>query len=243
MKTLRWAAVLVLVGGFAACGGSDEDAAKASVMPDVVGRKLDVALNQIKSAGFEDDVDIEGGGAFGVVNESNWTVCEQSPAAGKSIADGPQLTVDRSCDDGSAEEAEEASTTTSSPQPEPEQPTLTASTNDDFKSLLALSDDCSDAIGTFASQYGGRNIEFDGTIGALNNHDDYETRYDILVRVGETIGPNFQFRDVGMSDLHFAGDVPESIRVGDNLHVVARVEEYIAGQCLLLLDPVSTGVR
>jgi hypothetical protein len=34
------------------------------LMPDVVGQRLDHALDAIKDAGFDDDVDIIGGGTF-----------------------------------------------------------------------------------------------------------------------------------------------------------------------------------
>ncbi len=39
-------------------------------MPDVTGKKLDVAQSDIKQAGFENKVEVLGGGAFGVVKES-----------------------------------------------------------------------------------------------------------------------------------------------------------------------------
>jgi hypothetical protein len=89
-------------------------------MPGVTGRQLDVALDGIKRAGFEDEVDVDGGGTFGVVVESNWEVCDQSPAAGDAIKEAPRLTVDRSCDDGSSSGSTQ--TTTS----EPEQTTTSA---------------------------------------------------------------------------------------------------------------------
>lgn len=84
----------VLVLGLAACGGSDEPAA---VMPEVTGLQLDVALSDIERAGFSDDVEVLGGGVFGVVDESNWVVCEQEPSAGQTLTAAPRLTVDRSC--------------------------------------------------------------------------------------------------------------------------------------------------
>jgi hypothetical protein len=61
---------------------------------------LDIALSDIKRAGFEDEVEVVGGGAFGVVDESAWTVCEQEPAAGSTIGSAPRLVVDRTCDTG-----------------------------------------------------------------------------------------------------------------------------------------------
>lgn len=108
MNALRLAAGFALILGLAGCGGSDQEAATSTVMPDVVGRQLDVALSDIKSAGFEDKVEVTGGGTFGIVNKSNWQVCDQSPAAGLELKGAPQLTVDRSCGDDASE-----STTTS----------------------------------------------------------------------------------------------------------------------------------
>lgn len=40
---------------------------------------------------------------FGVVDESNWEVCEQLPGAGSTVTDAPRLTVDRSCGEGEAQ--------------------------------------------------------------------------------------------------------------------------------------------
>src|SRR4051794_1432088 len=98
MQALRYGVVLVLVLGLAGCGS-----AKDVNMPNVVGQRLDVALSDIEKAGFADDVEVLGGGMFGVIDESNWQVCDQLPAAGE-VADAPRLTVDRSCDDGGSDE-------------------------------------------------------------------------------------------------------------------------------------------
>ncbi len=68
-------------------------------MPDVATRQLDIALSDIERAGFEDEVEVVGGGTFGVVDESAWTVCAQEPAAGSTIDSAPRLIVDRTCDD------------------------------------------------------------------------------------------------------------------------------------------------
>jgi hypothetical protein len=241
MKTLRVAAGFALLLGLTGCGGSDEDTAAKTVMPDVKGRQLDVALNDIKSAGFEDEVDVTGGGTFGIVDESNWKVCDQAPAAGQALKGAPRLTVDRSCGEGATE-----STTLSEPEAEE---ILTAANNGDLAALLAERDDCSDTIERFASTYRGRTIQFDGNIAAMSKHGDTDSRYDILVRPGDfsdssAIGPNFQFRDVNISDLHLAGsNRPDSVGQGDNLHVTAEVENHDSGSCLFLLDPVSTEVR
>ncbi|WP_166391194.1 hypothetical protein [Nocardioides ochotonae] len=111
-------------------------------MPDVVSARLDVALSDIERAGFEDEVEVIGGGMFGVVDESNWVVCEQEPSTSEEIGAKPRLTVDRSCDgedstDGDAAAqapAEKAEQPTSAPKPKPKptkKPTKKADTDED----------------------------------------------------------------------------------------------------------------
>lgn len=66
-------------------------------MPDVVGKSLEVALSDVERAGINDEVEVLGGGMFGVLDESNWTVCSQVPETGTELASAPRLTVDRTC--------------------------------------------------------------------------------------------------------------------------------------------------
>ena len=87
------------------------------VMPDVTGKSLDVAKSDIKDAGYSGDVDVDGGGLFGVVVDANWQVCEQSPAAGATVAGDVKLTVDRSCGEDESSEPE-PSATAEEPQPD-----------------------------------------------------------------------------------------------------------------------------
>lgn len=67
-------------------------------MPNVVGKKLDIAKSDVQRAGINDDAEVLGGGVLGVVVESNWTVCSQEPAGGSPITAPPRLTVSRTCD-------------------------------------------------------------------------------------------------------------------------------------------------
>jgi hypothetical protein len=141
----------------------------------------------------------------------------------------------------------EATTATSAPS-DAEQ-TLTVDNSHEFAALLVTKDYCADPIAAFATKHAGENIEFDGNISALSKHGDYRTRYDILVGAGDysetsAPGPAFQFKDVGVVDLHLRGsNVPDSVGRGDNLHIVAEVGDYNPKQCLLFLQPVSTEVR
>ncbi len=79
------------------CSGDE-----TSTMPELVGKRLDVALSDIERAGFDDEVEVLGGGMFGVVDESNWTVCSQEPTSGSDITSPPRVTVERSCDAGTS---------------------------------------------------------------------------------------------------------------------------------------------
>jgi len=252
---------LALAAGLSGCGGSGKDA----VMPNVVGKKLDVALSDVDRAGVnKDDVEVVGGGVFGVVDKSNWVVCEQSPAAGSAVTGKPRFTVDRSCSDvtpappsspaeptdaASATPSDDATTAATAPVAATDQ-LLTVETSTDFAAVMKQQDYCGPEIASFAAKYAGAKLAFDGAIVAMASHDGTKTRYDILVNQGdfsETVaqpGPQFQFRDVNTTyDLHYSGDVPDSIGVGAKLHVVATVDQYIANQCLLLLKPVETSFR
>ena len=125
--------VFLLTVGLVGCGSDGEDAspkvpdvtedASTTVpdvtedaspkMPDVTGIRLDVAKSDIERAGFDEEIEVIGGGTFGVANESAWVVCEQLPAKGEAIGDSPRLTVDRSCGDDEDGDADEPADTTS----------------------------------------------------------------------------------------------------------------------------------
>jgi hypothetical protein len=99
-------AVTLLLAG---CSG-----ASTVTMPDVVGQRLDVALSDVERAGIDDKVEVLGGGMFGVVDESNWTVCTQEPENGTEVSAAPRLTVDRTCDSDIAPSKEPAQETEAS---------------------------------------------------------------------------------------------------------------------------------
>lgn len=112
----RLVVAFVFVLGLAGCGQSQEP-----VMPDVVGRRLDVALSDIERAGVKDEVEILGGGLFGVFDKSKWQVCEQTPPVGQAVTTSPRLTVDRSCGaQPSGEPTQEPEPRTSETAPRPD---------------------------------------------------------------------------------------------------------------------------
>lgn len=128
-----------------------------------------------------------------------------------------------------------------------EETPLTVENNADLAALLTGPAE-GPTVEAFAQQYAGQLIEFDGAIGAMNNHEGYTTRYDILIVSGdysETFsngGPSFQFRDVNITnDLNLTGDALDTIGVGDNVHIIARVGSF--KDPLFQLEPVQTSVR
>ena len=224
---------------------ADEPAA----MPDVVGEQLDVALSEIESAGFTEDVELLGGGTLGVVVKANWQVCAQLPEPGEELTE-PRLTVERSCEEEAA-----ASTTTepvSTTAPTTTEPnvleTLTVANSPELAAILTEGDYCADSIGAFAAANGGRTIEFDGHITAVSPHGGAQTRFDILVSPGDysetsQAGPTFQFRDVNPMDMKLTGDVPGALEAGQAFRFTAEVGEYASSSCLFILRPVNTHVR
>lgn len=80
---------VVLAVALSACSGEKPP------VPDVVGERLDVARSDAETAGY--DVEVRGGGLFGIVVEANWYVCEQRPEPGAPGGDLVTLVVDRTC--------------------------------------------------------------------------------------------------------------------------------------------------
>lgn len=218
-----------LVLGLAGCGTSS----KHITMPDVTGKRLDVAKQAIKDAGFSDDPKVLGGGLFGVVVDANWTVCSQSPAAGAPVTDKPELTVDRSCASSTSPSSNPTDETSpTQPTPTTSATTLTAQNSKDLRSVLALVDNCDPRIGTFINQHAGQKIAFDGSVSAKGGGT-------YTVAPGDeggnsASGPTFQFRQIPGATL----------RVNDKVRITARVVSgFNENQCLVHLTAVSTHPR
>lgn len=146
--------------------------------------------------------------------------------------------------------ASEAPAETDEPVEPATEEILTVENSTDLAALLTGPSDGA-SVEQFAQTYAGRLIEFDGSIGAIAPHGDYNTRYDILVVFGDysethsSGGPSFQFRDVNtVSDLHYEGEnIPDTIGVGQNVRIVARVGSFEPDSTLFLLEPVRTRFR
>lgn len=154
-------------------------------------------------------------------------------------------------DNKEGSESTEQSTTESSKESNQkfEDKVLTVYNNKDLADLLAVKDSLDPSVSQFAKKYSGRTIEFNGNIANMIKHEDFKTRFDILIYAGDyskatVMGPSFKFKDVNISDLHLTGSkTPEYIEEGQNLRIIARVEKYEETSGLFLLKPISTEIR
>lgn len=126
---------------------------------------------------------------------------------------------------------------------------LTIDNCEDLAYILETKDPFDPQISKFAEEYKGCTIEFDAAIMFVNNHGDYKTRYDIMFFGGDysetnICGPNFKFVDVGVHDLGVSDlYLPGYICPGQNVHIIATVEEFDSNTGLFELDPVGIADR
>jgi beta-lactam-binding protein with PASTA domain len=74
-----------------AVAGPASASASSVRVPNVTGRYLDVAENQLMASRL---IPVEkGGGMFGIVVKSAWQVCFQTPTAGHAVVPGSKVTV------------------------------------------------------------------------------------------------------------------------------------------------------
>lgn len=189
------------------------------------------------------------------------TQSTESAAANEKPTSSPIPTLSEETDlavtpeNSSTKSTESAALSAKSPSPTP---TLAEETdqvinlenNTDLAALLMATDYCDPSMAQFAAKYQGRTIEFDGSITNMRRHENYTTRYDILLGPGDagpktTAGPAFKYENVNMLDLKFTDkSVPSYVTEGDTFRFAAEVGEYKPNQgCLFFLTPVSTTVR
>lgn len=126
---------------------------------------------------------------------------------------------------------------------------LTVENCEELAAILSVKNEFDQSIKDFAANHKGEIIEFDGNIAYIANHGSYNTRYDILVYGGDysetsVSGPSFQFEDVGVIDLGLSGlFLPDFVKAGSNIHIVAEVEGYNEMSGLFELDTISIAER
>lgn len=113
------------IGGTETAGTTADEAAVTISMPDLIGQRLDVAISEMATLDVaERDIEVVGGGTFGAIDDSNWTVCEQRPAPGSALVESVRFIIDRECPEVDVAETtgveSEASLESSAPELEPE---------------------------------------------------------------------------------------------------------------------------
>lgn len=118
--------------------------------------------------------------------------------------------------------------------------TITVENNSEFQVLLQSEDQST--IEDFIKKYKGQTIEFDGNIAHLAK---VKSKYDILIHSwdyhpDEATGPNFKFVEINLiSNPVFKSFNGENIKVGQNVHIKAKVGGYNETQDLVFLSPIE----
>jgi hypothetical protein len=78
-------------------GEGDQGDGSFVTVPSLAGMRLDDATSALQQAGLDRQVD--GGGLFGVLDDTAWTVCATTPDAGTEVVPGEVVVVhvDRAC--------------------------------------------------------------------------------------------------------------------------------------------------
>ena len=122
--------------------------------------------------------------------------------------------------------------------------TITVENNSEFQVLLQSEDQST--IEDFIKKYKGQTIEFDGNIAQLAK---VKSKYDILIHSwdyhpDEATGPNFKFVEISLiSNPIFKSFNGENIKVGQNVHIKAKVGGYNEKQDLVFLSPIEVSPR
>lgn len=126
---------------------------------------------------------------------------------------------------------------------------LTIDNSKDLSNMLLDKTDSYELYSSFANKYQGRIIEFDGYVAHLMKHEEYNTRYDILIYVGDSSneyigGPALKFENVNYYDLGLDTlNLESEIEVGKNIRIVAKIDKFDDKSGLFLLNPVSVTER
>lgn len=120
---------------------------------------------------------------------------------------------------------------------------ITVENSPEFSKVVNEPDYTSSVIEEFAKDNEGKTVEFDGCIVNIANAENYSTRYDILISIGDYVdentanpGPMFKLKNVNRNDMHFTG---EGLSVGQNVHLVAEIGSYDSNQGIFFLIPIK----
>ncbi|HEM6219668.1 TPA: DUF4839 domain-containing protein [Streptococcus suis] len=102
----------------------------------------------------------------------------------------------------------------------------------------------------FVEKYKGQIVEFDGHVAYTAPYGNYDTRFDFLLETGDWIDENtsnytgipMKFENVNFYDLNFTDDT-DSVPLGTNLHIKARIVGAAKLGQLIYLEPVELRSR
>lgn len=126
---------------------------------------------------------------------------------------------------------------------------LTIENSEEFAEFISVKSEGDPFIKEFVSNNIGNTIVFEGNIAYMNNHGNYDTRYDILIYTGDysetsNSGPIFKFEDVNVFDLNLSGDnIPDTIGMGLNITITAEIIEFRDQITITFLEPIKTEIR
>lgn len=102
----------------------------------------------------------------------------------------------------------------------------------------------------FVEKYKGQIVEFDGHVAYTAPYGNYDTRFDFLLETGDWIDENtsnytgipMKFENVNFYELNFTDDT-DSVPLGTNLHIKARIVGAAKLGQLIFLEPVELRSR
>ncbi|HEM5996805.1 TPA: DUF4839 domain-containing protein [Streptococcus suis] len=148
-----------------------------------------------------------------------------------------------SLESSSSSSEQEVSTETSTSQSDSQEQVITPD-NPDFAYILNNFDESKTQ--EFVEKYKGQIVEFDGHVAYMNSHENYKTRFDFLLNVGDWEEGNYvgmmAFENLAFHELKFV-DETDTVSTGTNLHIKARIINAEKKGQLIYLEPVELRSR
>lgn len=214
-------------------------------MIGVQGMILADARARLEALGF---TNIKAEASGWIVDERNWVVETQSIRDGKTTPLDDEIVLHCGRPNGNTVSSETEDESTALPDLSN---TMTFEENAELRRVLTAYYE-KDYLSTFAKQYKGRLLEFNGSTDYFARHTDDHAEsetsdkyYDVLVSygdygVGTQIGPSFKFEKISILDSNINDCL---IRVGANLHIIAEVDRYDAEHDVFYLNPIYITAR
>lgn len=126
-------------------------------------------------------------------------------------------------------------------------PYTTVENSADFAALMSITDQTdAETIKQYVSSHLGTVVEFDGCVGLMMHHADYNTRFDVAIFNGDydgsrLYGPIFAFENVNFHDMNVSGT--DTVAEGMNFRITGEIKGFNEEGCYIILDPVSMILR